>query len=69
MSYPAFAPLRKVQQAMLADALSWSGKELSNVKPGSQRSLQIFPRIAPKRWGWGDGCRESANGSGCEHVP
>ena len=42
-----------MQQATLADALSWSGKKLSNVKPGSQRSLQIFPRIAPKRWGLG----------------
>jgi hypothetical protein len=53
MSYPASCGPPQVQQAMLADALSWSGKELSNVKPGSQRSLQIFPRIALKRWGLG----------------
>jgi hypothetical protein len=53
MSYPASCGPPQVQQAMLADALSLSGKELSNVKPGSQRSLQIFPRIALKRWGLG----------------
>ena len=49
---------------MLADALSWRGKELSNVKPGLQRSLQLFPLIAPKNTGLG-----SENGSDCEHVP
>jgi hypothetical protein len=49
MNYPASCAPPQVQLAMLADALSWSGKELSNVKPGSQRSLQIFSRITPKR--------------------